>query len=83
MLRKDTTPPGVYQDVEDTSEYTTNLSQSFSQYLETNNQEENINEHNNPSNQDNIMESEKNKNGRKLMSEESEAFFWDWILQNE
>ena len=70
-------------EVDDACEYTSTLSQSLSQYLEKNSQELNLNEHNDSSIQDNIMESVQNKNGRKLMSEESEAFFWDWILQNE
>ena len=36
-----------------------------------------------PTEQDNIFNAVHNKNGRKLMSEESEAFFWDWILQKD
>ena len=33
--------------------------------------------------QDNIMKAVQNKSGRKIMSEESEAFFWDWILKKD
>lgn len=33
--------------------------------------------------QDDIIKAVQNKTGRKIMSEESEAFFWDWILQKE
>jgi len=33
--------------------------------------------------QDNIVNAVQNKNGGKIMSEESEAFFWDWILKKE
>ena len=33
--------------------------------------------------QDNILDAVQNKDGGKLMSEESEAFFWEWILKRE
>ena len=33
--------------------------------------------------QDNILDAVENKDGGKLMSEESEAFFWEWILKRE
>jgi len=36
-----------------------------------------------PIEQDNIFNAVHNKNGGKLMSEESEAFFWDWILKKD
>ena len=37
----------------------------------------------NSSIQDNIMKAVQNENEGRIMSEESEAFFWDWILQKE
>ena len=51
----------------------------------------NINEENNSKHetsydssiQDNIIKAVENQTGRKIMSEESEAFFWDWILQKD
>lgn len=80
---KDIASLDVPPEVDDTGKCTSNQGQSISQYLERNTQELRLNEHNDSPIQDNIMEAVQNKNGRKLMSEESEAFFWDWILQNE
>jgi len=33
--------------------------------------------------EDNILHAVQDKNGGKIMSEESEAFFWDWILKQD
>ena len=33
--------------------------------------------------EDNILKAVQNQNGRKIMSEDDEAFFWDWILKKD
>ena len=72
-------------------EHMLNEGQDINEYVERNSPSSYMNGENEVANevaenisiQDNIMKAVQNKNGRKIMSEESEAFFWDWILKKD